>query len=322
MSEPLTKDEASAPHKSVLAAEVVELLAPLVLHTFIDATVGAGGHSGTVLAHHPELTRLLGIDRDQRALCQAAQRLAPWGGRVQLAYGNFDQLETLALGQQLSQVDALLMDIGVSSMQLDEQERGFSFRFDGPLDMRMDPESGSPTAADIVNSWSSAELVQLFFRYGEERQARYAVRLIDGARKKGAIDTCQQLAALLEPLERSQPHRGERRHPATRIFQALRIAVNDELGCLERALPQAFRLLKPGGRLLVITFHSLEDRIVKQYFAQLCSDKQSSRGLAGLFLDKPREGQLVTKKPLVASELELRANPRARSSKLRAIEKL
>jgi 16S rRNA (cytosine1402-N4)-methyltransferase len=280
-------------HISVLQHEVVQAFDGVELRVFFDGTLGAGGHAEAILAAHPEIEKYIGCDRDPRAHELAGRRLVKFGKKVELVRGSYSDLDQLYEGE----IDGFLIDIGVSSMQIDEKERGFSFRFDGPLDMRMDPD-GDLTAAMIVNRWPEKELERIFREYGEERQARRAAEAIIKARKKRKIETTNELIEVVKPVLK-----WGKIHPATLIFQALRIAVNDELGELERGLKAAAKKLRPGGRLAVITFHSLEDRMVKH----------------GLRADKTVK--VLTKKPIVPSEAEIRANPRSRSAKLRVAEK-
>src|SRR5689334_19111996 len=254
-------------HTPVLLNEVI---AGLALHSggrYIDGTLGGGGHAAAVLEASAPDGRLLGIDADPAALAAAGARLAAFGERAVLAHGNFRDIGRLAREQGFAQIDGLLLDLGVSSHQLDTPERGFSFTADAPLDMRLDP-TGGPTAADLVNDTPEGELADLIFRYGEERGSRRIARFIAEARRKRPIATTGELADLVaralggRPFGKAQGRHGKI-HPATRTFQALRIAVNHELESLELALPQAVELLAPGGRIAVISFHSLEDRIVK-----------------------------------------------------------
>jgi 16S rRNA (cytosine1402-N4)-methyltransferase len=246
---------------------------------------------------------LLGIDADQEALAAAQIRLEPFGERVVLAHANFRTLAAIAAAHGFTEADGILLDLGVSSYQLDTATRGFSFQQDGPLDMRLDGSTG-PTAADLVNTASETELADLIFQYGEERGARRVARFVIEARRRGAIETTSELAAIVSRALGGQ--RG-RIHPATRTFQALRIAVNHELESLEAVLPQAIELLRPGGRLAVISFHSLEDRIVKHLFRA-----EAKLGTISI----------LTKKPIEASEHEMRTNTRSRSAKLRIAERL
>lgn len=305
------------PHISVLMKEVLSLFEGKKLEVFIDGTLGLGGHSEGILKAHPEIQTLLGIDQDEKALSYATHRLAYWKNQVRFAKGNFKAIQKMAEENDIQHVDGILLDIGVSSIQLDEAERGFSFMREGPLDMRMD-NSSPLTAEEIVNGWSESDLAALFRRYGEEPQSKRAARMIVEARKHHPIKTTLQLATLLEPLV---PRYKQRIHPATLVFQALRIAVNDELGVLEAILPVALNLLKPQGILAVITFHSLEDRIVKEFFREQASDKVSTSGIGGMFIDKEPTVKILTRKPITAQEDEIAENPRSRSAKLRAVEK-
>lgn len=280
-------------HEPVLVDEVVAVLAPRPGATFLDATVGTGGHSEALLSRGG---RVVGVDQDPHALVVARDRLAPWGDRVTLVHGNFRDLRTLVASLALPPLDGILFDLGVSSLQLAVPERGFSFSADGPLDMRMNPE-GITTAADLVNHAVEQELVWVLREYGEEWYARRIARAIVRSRP---LRTTGDLASL---VSRIYPPGRHRVHPATRTFQALRIAVNDELGALREALPDAASLLAPGGVLCVIAFHSLEDRIVKRFMRE--------EGLAGRL-------EILTKKPVTPGKEERARNPRARSAKLRA----
>jgi 16S rRNA (cytosine1402-N4)-methyltransferase len=296
-------------HIPVLLAEVLAGLAPRPGGRYIDGTLGGGGHAAAILEANAPDGRVLGIDADPAALAAGAKRLADFGDRVVLAHGNFRDLGQLARANGFEPADGILLDLGVSSHQLDTPERGFSFMADAPLDMRMDP-TGGETAADLVDELSESELADLIYRYGEERGSRRIARAIAAARRTGRIATTKALA---EIVARALGGRHGKIHPATRTFQALRIAVNRDLESLENALPQAVELLAPGGRLAVIAFHSLEDRIVKQFF-------RAESGYAGA--EGPSRLRIITKKPIEAELAEARANPRARSAKLRIAEKL
>jgi 16S rRNA (cytosine1402-N4)-methyltransferase len=295
-------------HVPVLLAEVVAGLTPRGGGRYVDGTVGGGGHAAAILERSAPDGRLLGIDADPAALAAAGTQLAQFGERAELAHGNFREIGRLARERGFAPADGILLDLGVSSHQLDTPERGFSFAADAPLDMRLDP-TGDETAADLVNELPEGELADLIYRYGEERGSRRVARFIAEARRKRPIATTGELAEL---VARALGGRHGKIHPATRTFQALRIAVNRELESLEAALPQAAELLAPGGRLAVISFHSLEDRIVKLFFRA-----ESGYGGAG-------QGRLaiITKKPIEATEQESRANPRARSAKLRIAERM
>ncbi|WP_430910933.1 16S rRNA (cytosine(1402)-N(4))-methyltransferase RsmH [Methylobacterium sp. sgz302541] len=303
----------SAPHVPVLLDAVLEALAADRPGLAVDGTFGAGGYTRALLAGHPDL-RVVAIDRDPGALAAGEGLAAESGGRLRLAAGRFGALDALAA----EPADWVVLDIGVSSMQIDQAERGFSFRQDGPLDMRMSRDGIS--AADIVNGAEEAQLADIVFHYGEERRSRAVARAIIEARRRGRIETTAQLADLVAGVVRTDPASGI--HPATRTFQGLRIAVNDELGELVRALHAAERLLKPGGRLAVVTFHSLEDRIVKQFLsARSGRAVQASRHVPSVERPAPRSFLPVTKGPVLPSEAEMAANPRSRSAKLRAAER-
>ena len=287
-----------APHVPVLCREVLAVFENRPTRIFFDGTVGAGGHAETILSAHPEIERYLACDRDPMALAVAKEKLAPWGKKVEWIHGPFSELAGYLHRLKLRSIDGFLIDIGISSMQLNAVERGFSFRGDGPLDMRMDP-GGDVTAETLVNDLPEEELARIFYEYGEERRSRAAARAIVHLRKKRRIRTSGDLLFAIEPVLR----RGKI-HPATKIFQALRIAVNQELQQLQAGLDAAIASLSSGGRLAVISFHSLEDRIVKWRLKQEASV------------------QILTKKPVIPSRAEIKANPRSRSAKLRAAEKI
>jgi 16S rRNA (cytosine1402-N4)-methyltransferase len=303
-------------HISVLLQEIITVLQPHPGGVYIDGTVGAGGHAAALLEASAPDGQLFGLDRDQSALEVARRQLAQFGHRVHLFHANFDELAQVAQTQGMPRADGLLLDLGVSSMHLDQPERGFSFQMDGPLDMRMDRTTG-PTAADLVNSLPEEELANLIYRYGEERHSRRIARAIVKARPlRRTLELAQVVA---RASGGGRPDR-TKIHPATRTFQALRIAVNDELGALERALPQALKCLKPGGRLAVISFHSLEDRIVKQYFKQESQDCVCPPEQPICICRHKATIDIITKRPITASLAEIDANPRARSAKLRVVE--
>jgi 16S rRNA (cytosine1402-N4)-methyltransferase len=291
-------------HVPVLTAEVLRQLQPERGGLFVDCTVGLGGHAAALLA--AGASRLVGLDRDQDALSRARETLAPWSDRCELVHADYRSLVAVLDALQIRSVDGALADLGVSSMQFDEPGRGFSFARDEPLDMRMDRSEGD-TAADLLGRSSEEDLASAIFQYGEERFSRRIARAIVHARRETPIETTGRLAAI---VRRVVPRRGYMRiDPATRTFQALRIWVNRELEGLDRFLEEAVGRLRAGGRLAVITFHSLEDRIVKHTFRALAQ----------------REGavlKVLTKKPIVPDEDEVRRNPRARSAKLRAAERV
>ncbi len=301
-------------HAPVLLAEVVAMLQPAPGKLFFDGTLGGGGHSEALLQHG---ARVVAMDQDQNALKHATERLKPFAAQFCALRGNFRNFPQIVEETGVSGFDGMLVDIGVSSHQLDDAARGFSFMRDGPLDLRMDTESPR-SAADLVNTEDEAELMRIFFEYGEEPNGRRIARAIVKARAAKPIRTTFQLA---DVVSAAAPKRGKR-HPATLVFQALRIAVNDELAALHDFLAAAPRWLKPGGRLAVISFHSLEDRIVKQ----------TLQHLAAPFIDRPEWPEarknpdcvlkLVTRKPVQATPQEIELNPRARSAVLRVAERL
>ncbi|MFN2186586.1 MAG: 16S rRNA (cytosine(1402)-N(4))-methyltransferase RsmH, partial [Anaerolineae bacterium] len=281
---------------------------------YIDATLGAGGHAkGILLASRPD-GRLLGLDADPDALLHASKVLEPFGDRVTLRVANFRQLGAVAGALDIREVDGILMDLGLSSRQLDEAERGFSFAQDGPLDMRMD-RSRRESAADLVNTLSEAELSDILWQYGEERHSRRIARAIVAARP---LVTTGQLADLVARTV----GRREKIHPATRTFQALRIAVNEELEALSEALPEARDLLRPGGRLAVIAFHSLEDRLVKEFYRQEARACICPPELPVCVCQHQATLRVLTSKPVRPSAEETVRNPRSRSARLRVAERL
>ena len=302
-------------HTPVLLKEVLEVLAPRAERTFVDGTLGGGGHSEALLEAGAQV---IGIDQDPEALDFAKERrLHRYGEKFLPVRANFEDLGTVLDSLHIGEVDGVLLDLGVSSWQLDTAERGFSFQREGPLDMRMNPDRGM-TAADLVNTASAAELARIFQVYGEEPNARRIASRLVSARTARPFQTTMQLALAVEEIV---PRRG-RIHPATRVFQALRMAVNRELEVLESVLGQAAARLRPGGRMAVITFHSLEDRMVKEFF-KLRSTPELDRPE----WPEPRPNpdyifHALTRKPVVASAEEQQLNPRSRSAKLRAVEKI
>ncbi len=303
-------------HIPVLLQEVIEVLHPRPGGVYIDATLGGGGHAEAILKASSPDGRLLGLDADPRAIQRVRERLAPFGTRAVLVQANFRHLASVAQTQGFTQVDGILFDLGVSSYHFDEAEQGFSFRREGPLDMRLDPTQG-PSAAEIVNTLDEDELADILYRYGEERRSRRIARAIVAHRP---ITTTTQLAEIVVRAIGRRP--GARLHPATRTFQALRIFVNDELGALEAALPQALSLLKPGGILAVITFHSLEDRIVKHFLRQESRDCICPPHTPVCTCGHRAQVQLIHRKGLVPSPDEIAQNPRSRSARLRTARKL
>lgn len=307
-------------HVSVLPAEVLHYLAPQPGGVYLDGTLGGGGHSALILAASGPDGRLFGFDRDPSAIKAASARLAPFGSRFCPVQGNFATMEEMLPGLGVTGMDGFILDLGVSSHQLDTAERGFSFMQDAPLDMRMDRSRGE-TAADLVNTLSHGELARIIREYGEERWAGRIASFICTAREEAPITGTLQLADIIKG---AIPRKAweERLHPATRTFQGLRIAVNEELASLEAGLRAAVRLLKPGGRGVVISFHSLEDRIVKQMFRELASGCICPRDLPLCSCNHHPEVKVLTGRPVMAGAEELAQNPRSRSAKLRAVEKL
>ncbi len=311
-------------HVPVLLHEAMDGLALRPDAWVIDGTLGAGGHSEAILEAIGPSGRLLGLDRDKEAIARAGQRLARFGERVTLRHGSFGELGDIAHELGFVGVQGVLLDLGISSDQLDAADRGFSFQVEGPLDMRMDP-SYPLTADKIVNEWSQDQIADLIYRYADEPRSRRIARAIVAARP---LRTTTQLAEVVARVLGGR--KGQRIHPATQVFQALRIAVNDELGALEAALPQIVALLAPGGRVAIIAFHSIEDRTVKQFFQREARDCicDTLPGYVGSRMSQPcRCGhratlKIVTRRPIQPGEAEIARNLRSRSAKLRIAERL
>ena len=302
-------------HTPVLYQRVLHALKPRAGGRYIDGTIGAGGHTAGILAASSPDGQVLGLDLDPAALTMASDRLASFGGRVHLRQGSYANMASFLASLGWQAIDGLLLDLGVSSMQLDDATRGFSFRMEGPLDMRFDPTQDT-TAADLVNTLSEQELADLIARYGEEPRARRVARAIVNARP---FTTTRELS---EVVARAAGRGRKRIHPATRTFQALRIAVNGELEALKAGLTQSVDLLNPGGRIVVIAFHSLEDRQVKQFFRQeslgcVCPPRQPV-----CTCSHQARLRVITRRPIRPQEEEVRGNPRARSARLRVAERL
>ena len=309
----MTPSAARPRHISVLGREVLAWLQPRDGGVYVDATFGAGGYSRAIL--ETAETRVIGIDRDRTAITGGFELVDRSNGRLTLVEDRFSNLAEICAAQGVPSVDGVVMDIGVSSMQLDEATRGFSFRADGPLDMRMGQEG--PTAADVVARASESDLANIIYIFGEERHSRSVARAIIAARKEAPITTTRALADLVAKVVRAKP--GDI-HPATRTFQGLRIFVNGELDELQLALSAAEQVLKPGGRLVVVSFHSLEDRIVKNFVNERAKAGGGSRHQPEA-AQRPPSFAVLTKRPVTAADDEVLANPRARSAKLRAAER-
>ncbi len=305
----------NTPHVSVLYKEIIHALQPRSGGRYVDGTLGAGGHARGIMEASAPDGQLLGLDVDPQALAIARRILAPYENRIHLAQASYTSLSDQLAQLGWDEVDGILLDLGASSMQFDTPERGFSFLQDAPLDMRFGPQIAQ-TAADIVNNSSERELADLIYEFGEERESRKIARAIVKARP---IHTTRELVSVIESVS---PRRGDRVHPATRTFQALRIAVNEELSSIEDVLPQAVAALRSGGRLAVISFHSLEDRIAKDFF------REQSKDLINppyeRIYERERNAVLkeVNRKPITPSDDEIKNNPRARSAKLRIVEKI
>ncbi|MGE3466742.1 MAG: 16S rRNA (cytosine(1402)-N(4))-methyltransferase RsmH [Pyrinomonadaceae bacterium] len=308
--------DAANVHQPVMPDETVTLLSAHTGSLYVDATLGMGGHTEAVLSVSAE-SQVIAIDQDAEALNLAKDRLARFGTRVEFVHANFESIRNVVGNRQ---PDGILADLGVSSMQLDSETRGFSFRFDAPLDMRMNPDSGGITAAELLKTSSQEEIADFIYRFGEERHSRRIARRIVEKRERGEpVTTTFGLADL---VKRSVPHsRKDKIHPATRTFQALRIAVNRELEIIEKFIDDAVDILKINGVLAIITFHSLEDRIVKQAFQRLSGKCLCPPKIPQCVCGAVKRVEILTRKPVTASEWEQRENPRSRSAKLRACRK-
>jgi 16S rRNA (cytosine1402-N4)-methyltransferase len=305
----------STMHKPVLYQEIIHALQPRNGGRYVDGTLGAGGHARGILEACAPDGQLLGLDVDPQALALARENLAPYEGRIHLAQASHILLSEQLASLKWDAIDGIVLDLGASSMQFDNPERGFSFMQDGPLDMRFGINA-TMSAEEIVNTFEQKELADIIFKYGEDRDARKIARAIVQARP---LHTTGQLVAA---IEKASPRRGDRVHPATQTFQALRIAVNDELAAVEKTLPQAVAALQSGGRCAVISFHSLEDRIVKEYFREQSKDLINPPYERIYEVERKAVVKLVNKKPILPTEEEIKDNPRARSAKLRVVEKI
>ena len=302
-------------HIPVLYQEIIHALQPRSGGRYVDGTLGAGGHARGILEACSPDGQLLGLDVDPQAHALARETLAPYEGRAHLVQASYITLTQQLTALKWDSVDGIVLDLGASSMQFDNAERGFSFMQDGPLDMRFGVNAFQ-SAEDIINNYDERDLADLIFRYGEDRDARRIAKAIVMSRP---LRTTRELVAV---IEKASPRRGDRTHPATQTFQALRIAVNEELSSVESVLPQAVEALRSGGRCAVISFHSLEDRIVKDYFREQSKDIVNPPYERIYEVERKAVIEIINKKPIVASNEEVKDNPRARSAKLRVIEKL
>ena len=307
-------------HKSVLLQECIDALNIRPDGIYLDGTLGGAGHSSQIARRLTEGGRLIGVDRDRTALAAAKERLAPYADRVTLVHSNFAEIDAILDSLGIPAVDGMLFDLGVSSPQLDDASRGFSYMADAPLDMRMDKDDAL-TAGEVVNTWPQGELRRILYDYGEERYAPQIAAAICRAREKAPVETTLELVDIIRSAMPAQALR-EKQHPAKRSFQAIRIAVKDELGAVSRMMQAAVGRLNPGGRLAVITFHSLEDRIVKSEMQQAARGCTCPPEFPVCVCGKKPLVKLVTRKPIVSGPAELEENPRARSAKLRVAEKL
>lgn len=307
-------------HKSVLLQECIDALNIRPDGIYLDGTLGGAGHSSQIARRLTEGGRLIGVDRDRTALAAAKERLAPYADRVTLVHSNFAEIDAILDSLGIPAVDGMLFDLGVSSPQLDDASRGFSYMADAPLDMRMDKDDVL-TAGEVVNTWPQGELRRILYDYGEERYAPQIAAAICRAREKAPVETTLELVDIIRSAMPAQALR-EKQHPAKRSFQAIRIAVNDELGAVSRMMQAAVGRLNPGGRLAVITFHSLEDRIVKSEMQQAARGCTCPPEFPVCVCGKKPLVKFVTRKPIVSGPAELEENPRARSAKLRVAEKL
>ncbi len=306
-------------HTPVLLKEIIHNLNIKADGIYVDGTLGGAGHSSEI-AKRLTSGKLIGIDQDLNALKKSEEVLSPYRENVILVHNNYENIDKVLLDLGIPKVDGILLDIGVSSHQLDEESRGFSYHNDAPLDMRMD-KTGPITAWDIVNNYSEKELEQIIFDYGEDRWAKRIAEFIVNERQDKPIDTTLELVTAIKKAI-PKAVRMEGNHPAKKTFQAIRIEVNRELDVLKNSIEKMVGLLNPGGRLLIITFHSLEDRIVKDYFRELYKDCICPPEFPQCICEKRREIKIITRKPIVPTEEEIRQNPRSRSSKLRIAEKI
>jgi len=307
-------------HQPVLVNETLKLLNCRPGGIYVDGTIGEGGHAYHLFKNCPEIKLLIGIDRDEDTLFHAKQKLASFKNRVILVKGNYSQIKTIITNLQIKLIDGVLFDLGVSTLQLLSPNRGFSFLLEGPLDMRMD-RTQKTTAADLINTSSKSDLERIFREYGEEKYASIIAQAIINQREIKPFETTRELAEVVVNTIPFPKH-PRKIHPATRVFQSLRIAVNDELYHLKKALPEAIDLLAPEGRIVVISFHSLEDRIVKNVFRELAKPCACPPQIPKCLCGQTPKLRILTKKPIAPTREEIMANPRCRSARLRGAEKL
>lgn len=316
----MPENRAANIHVSVLPNETLDALNARKGGLFIDATLGMGGHSELIL-NAAGGNHVIALDQDQEAIRIATKRLEPFGERFRVVHSNFSEIKNVLERLEIREVDGVVADLGVSSLQLDSEDRGFSFRFDAPLDMRMNAESDEPTAADLLETLSQDEIANIIYRFGEERfSRRIARRIVERREASEPVKTTKQLAELVERSVRRSPK--DKIHPATRTFQALRIAVNHETEILEQFISDGVDLLKIDGRLAIITFHSLEDRIVKQSFQKLSGKCFCPPRIPQCVCGATKQVEILTRKPIAPTIEETETNPRSRSAKLRAVRKL
>lgn len=306
-------------HVSVLLDKSIEFLNVRDNGVYVDGTLGGGGHSYKLLSSNTEC-RLIGIDQDKEAIAAASERLREFGGRVTAVNDNFCRIKDILSNLSIGKIDGALLDLGVSSYQLDNASRGFSYMHDAPLDMRMNTESGK-TAFDVINSYSAEQLCRVFYEYGEEKWSKRIAEFIVREREKKPVETTAELVDIIKAAI-PKSARIEGGHPAKRVFQAVRIEVNNELGILEQAIRDFTDVLNPGGRLAVITFHSLEDRIVKKTFASLSQGCTCPKSFPVCVCGNVPKARIITKKPILPDDKETEANSRSKSAKLRVIEKI
>ncbi len=307
-------------HTPVLLEECLDGLNINPTGIYVDCTLGGGGHSCEIVKRLQPGGMLIGIDQDKAAIETAKSRLSPWADLVNIVHSNFSEIDNVLSDLGIERIDGALMDIGVSSYQFDEKERGFSYRMEAQLDMRMD-QRGSLTAHDLINNSSQQELEEIFWKYGEEKWGRRIAEFVLNARQEKPIDTTLELVEIIQNAIPKKA-RADGGHPAKRVFQALRIAVNAELDVLSAAVPKLVERLAPGGRLAIITFHSLEDRIVKNLFKELSTGCICPKDFPVCVCDHERKLKILTKKPITSSKEELELNPRSKSAKLRVAERV